>query len=154
MEEEGDPFYVPEKRIRTISHYATTTQTESEIFTATYPVRLSNIAIELDMQTNSGSSPNPTCWYAVVIQRDGETLYDMDISDGGEFFKPEDDCLMCGVEKRSIGSGGPQVGGIVRAAKKVHDLWLKVGDVIKLISKANDINAILVEGLAIAEMFL
>lgn len=140
-----------DKFIKSVQLVVLVNQLETVIQTQTFPGTI--VGIRWNVVTALTTSPQfSTLIWAIVVVRDGNPTPTMSLSNGSNFYTPEQDVLTWGMHSMNmLGSGGsPAVIRDVGDTKTMRKL--KQGDEIKFIAIGSTINPVTVH--AVVQYFI
>ncbi len=107
------------------------TQQDSTLLTVTFPCTVTGLRWNLAHVKAAGAGDSRIYW-AIVVAPDGETANTLGISDGAQFFEPEQNCLVFGHSTIIVNGGGTLMIGSTKTMRKMRG-----GDVLTLIALGN-----------------
>jgi len=125
-----------DKLLKAVEQTVTTSQTSTDLTTATFPCTVVGIRWEFSLTINSAVANAATYW-AIIIVRDGQVAGTLAISNAASFYEPEQDVLAFGhmSVRDSDTTQGPGVAMQSGSTKTMRKL--KGGDMLQIIAISN-----------------
>lgn len=134
-----------DKQLIAIAQTSTTSMVSTTLSTVTFPCTVLGLRWSLNF-TSASSAANPLVGWVIVVIPDGESINTIGLSDGADFYTPEQNVLAFGTAKVADNDGGvgPLVHNTMGNTKTMRKL--KQGDVLAFGTICGTANGVLTTG--------